>query len=353
LILRSSSLRAALYTFLACNACALLSEPAHAAQPDPSPPAPSDSASGSSAPSGDVGPQIQIPLPDPSSSSARASLTAPVPPGERTWDEPHWEPRKDITFSTFDYAVTASAVGTVIAAQIVKPQTKHAASGVLFDEDVRDFLRARSLNGRYAVRDASDVGVSLASTWPFLVDALVTTYYFKQRPDVALKMALVSAESFSIAAAIQSVANDVASRERPYGRLCGKEIPEQSVDCEPTGSTRYRSFFSGHTTLAFTSASILCVDHMTLGLLGTGGDVATCIGGYTIATMTSVFRIMADMHYATDVTVGALVGTSVGLVVPWLHFKDRNDAKTDKGGLLDLDMRVAPVGQGVGVVGTF
>lgn len=283
------------------------------------------------------GPQIEVPLPGPSASH---------PDEDRGTDGEHWHPRHELRFGTADFVVTGAAAGVVVGAAIVSPQAHHWRGGILFDEDVRDALRVESLHGRYAVRDASDVGVSLMSTWPFLVDALISAWWYRGRADLARNMALVSAEAFALASAVQGIANGVGSRERPYGRLCGKGIPEDSVDCD--GNVRYRSFFSGHTTLSFVSAGLLCTNHLGLGLLGPAGDLATCVGGFTVATMTSVFRIMSDMHYASDVAVGALVGSAAGFAVPLLHFETASRDSADK-----IELRLAPVGRGLGVVGTF
>jgi membrane-associated phospholipid phosphatase len=254
-------------------------------------------------------------------------------------DHIHWEPKRELSFGTGDFILTGAAAGVVIGTAAMPLRSEHWRGGILIDEDVRDALRLSTLPGRYAARDASDVGVSLASTWPFLVDALLTAWWYRGRADLARNMAFVSAEAFALAAAVQGTANQVASRERPFGRLCGKDVPENSVDCAP--SVRYRSFFSGHATLSFTSAALLCTNHLSLGLFGGAGDILTCVGGGTVAVMTSVFRIMSDMHYASDVAIGALVGTAAGITIPLLHMRSSQN------------VRIAPVGQGLGLVGTF
>lgn len=257
-----------------------------------------------------------------------------------------WRPRREIHFGTADYVITGSAVSAIIVGAVVTPSGNRWRGGILFDEAARDALRFDSLQGRYWVRDMSDVGISLATTWPFLVDALVTAWWYRGRADVARDMALVSSQAFALAAGVQSLGNLVGSRERPFGRLCGKDIPEKSVDCEP--DVRYRSFFSGHATLAFTGAGLVCAHHLGLGLLGPTGDILSCVGGYATATMTSIFRVMSDMHYASDALIGAAVGTAAGLAIPFLHF-ERPKAIATKA----VDVRLAPVGQGLGMQGTF
>lgn len=278
----------------------------------------------------------------------------PIPPTDNRFggDDPaKWDPKRTVQTSTADLAITGAATGVALAAAIIPPTSKHAKGGVLFDEDARDALRIDSRYGRYAVRDASDVGVSLASTWPFLVDALLTAWWHRGDVKLARNMALVNAEAFMIAAAAQGMTNTLVSRERPYGELCGTdEMPENSVDCQ--GNVRYRSFFSGHSTLSFTSAGLLCVHHLGLGLLGGPWDTVTCAAGFGVAATTALFRVMSDMHYASDITVGAVIGTSAGLLVPWLHLgPPPGTPASDRAGRVDI--RVTPVGQGLGLTGTF
>lgn len=291
------------------------------------------------------GPQVAVPLPLP---SGQRAYDGDRTPGHDTID---WHPTREVSFTGSDLIVTGVSAGVVIGAAIARPRPQHWRGGLLFDEDVRDALRVQNIYGRYATRDASDVGVSLMSTWPFLVDGLITAWWYRGRADLARSMAIVSAEAFAIAAAVQGIANDVGSRERPFGRHCGKEIPADSVDCD--GNVRYRSFFSGHTTLSFVSAGLLCTNHLMLDLLGAEGDRATCVGGVLVATMSSVFRIMSDMHYATDVAVGALVGSAVGITVPLLHYKMPAEAGAGTKTGVVRDVRLSPVGQGLGVMGTF
>ena len=114
---------------------------------------------------------------------------------------------------------------------------------------------------------ASDVILSLEATWPFFVDALITTWWYRGSPDAAAQMALVDGEALAIVTAIQGATNTIVSRERPYGQTCGTpELPNATNDCE--GNVRYRSFFSGHSAFTFMAAGLICVHHEKLDLLG-------------------------------------------------------------------------------------
>ena len=121
--------------------------------------------------------------------------TMPVRP--LLWN-PEW-PR----FGLADWIVTGTAGAMTLAAAIVAPQKKHYYGTLGIDGSVRKTIRYPSVEGRYAARDASDVILSLEATWPFFVDALITTWWYRGSPDAAAQMALVDGEALAIVTAIQ------------------------------------------------------------------------------------------------------------------------------------------------------
>ncbi len=253
-------------------------------------------------------------------------------------------------FSTADYLLTTAGGGITLAAAIIAPRPQHSLGGGLwFDNSVRNALRAHSLANRYIFRDASDVGLSLAVTWPFMADALTAAWWYRGSREAAQEMALIDLEALAVTGAIQGTANVLVSRERPYGQDCGSEaLPSDAVDC--SHSAHYRSFFSGHSSFSFTSAALICVHHFENELLGPPWDTLSCAGGYAVAATTATFRVVSDVHYATDVLTGALVGTLVGYGVPLLHYSRRGNPSSTLGG---LDLHLIPAAGGVGVLGIF
>ncbi|MBX3187123.1 MAG: phosphatase PAP2 family protein [Labilithrix sp.] len=259
----------------------------------------------------------------------------------------HWPGRR---FSTADWIITGAGAAMALAGAIIPPRSQHLRGGILFDEGARDFLRLDTAQARFVARDGSDVILSLEATWPFFVDALITTWWWRASPDTAAQMALVDAQALAVVTGLQGVTNTLVSRERPYGRNCGTEIlPEQTIDCQ--GSVRYRSFFSGHAAFSFMSAGLICVHHLELDLLGGGApDVITCVTAYTGAAITATLRTMGDMHYASDVIVGSLVGTTLGIAIPLWHYRGGEKKERDRHG---VDVHLVPVNGGIGVGGTF
>jgi membrane-associated phospholipid phosphatase len=208
---------------------------------------------------------------------------------------------------------------------------------------VRDALRLPSLRARYVARDTSDVLLSLMTTWPFFVDTAITAWWYRESPDVAYEMAVIDAEALAITAALQGATNTIAGRERPYGRDCGGALPNEVNDC--ANPVRYRSFFSGHSSLTFTAAGLICSHHLHLDLLGDPADVVSCVSGYVLAGATATLRVVSDVHYATDVLTGAAIGTAIGLAVPALHYHRRSRSP--------VELRFVPGAAGASVMGVF
>ncbi|MGE0789154.1 MAG: phosphatase PAP2 family protein [Sandaracinaceae bacterium] len=195
-----------------------------------------------------------------------------------------------------------------------------------FDEAARNALRLPVEQQRLIIRDFSDGLLTLMTSTPVLLDALILGAWQGQNEDAAIEMILIDAEVVTFTLALQTSANVLLSRERPYGRTCGgggpDDLPGESFFCD--SPDRYYSFFSGHTSQSFASAAVVCSFHMNMPLMGDGPEnMVPCIAAFTGAAATGLFRILGDMHYLSDVLTGAAVGTAVGFLLPWLlHFRD-------------------------------
>jgi membrane-associated phospholipid phosphatase len=290
----------------------------------------------------DDGTEAAPPVPNPS-----PFVIAGRPTGARQGTEPlRWTGRR---FTTADLIVMALGGGLTLAASIVPPRGMHVSGPIGFDAAARRALRADTLQSRYIFRDVSDVGLSLLVTWPFFADALASTWWYRGSRDTAEQMALVNLQTLAISGALQGMVNVLVSRERPYGSTCGTSgLPAAALDCE--GSTHYRSFFSGHAAFSFTSAAMICTDHTRQALLGAPWDALSCVAAYALAASTATFRVVADVHYASDVLTGMAVGTLVGYGVPWLHSQHADVGSVHVG---SLQLQIVPAAMGVGAVGLF
>jgi membrane-associated phospholipid phosphatase len=218
------------------------------------------------------------------------------------------------------------------------------------DEDVRQALQLPTYQQRRTARDLSDVLLSWSVMHPTVVDGFVVSSWYHRADDVTEQMVLINIEVLSITIAVQGVVAGVASRERPYGRDCGNQLDEDIRDCRR--NNRHRSFFSGHSAASFASAGLICSHHANLPLYGGGfADGAICGAAFAVAGATAGLRVVSDMHYTSDVLVGAAWGTLTGLSLPWLlHYRHGSEPRPQPS---ELRLHVVPLPGGLGVGGSF
>jgi len=142
---------------------------------------------------------------------------------------------------------------------------------------------------------------------------------------------VVYVEALAVTTAIQNATNFIVARPRP-----------RSYAGDPafinTGEG-YVSFYAGHVS---TVSAGLAVVALTIRKRY-GEQVWPWIVGALITASVAVERVASGHHFPTDVTVGAVAGTTVGLAVPWLHFR--------RG---ETHVQIAPLGvNGLGLVGAF
>lgn len=242
-----------------------------------------------------------------------------------------------------DYAVIGASAATIATARALGPaRGRFGGQGILADEAVRDALLLPTREGQHVIADVSDLTLSLVTAWPML-DATVVSFGHYRDAELARELAILSFEVSGVVAAMQTLANSIAGRQRPFGRRCGSELPETLDDC--FSRDRHYSFFSGHTSQSFAAAAVTCSVHAKLDLYGGGAaDWLPCIGTMSLAAFTGAARIMADKHYLSDVVTGAVVGTTVGLVIPLMvRFRPQRKSR----------VQIFPTGNGVQVGGVF
>jgi membrane-associated phospholipid phosphatase len=269
------------------------------------------------------------------------SPATPIVPALSDADSPvlEWDPQW-AQAGAWNYAFIGinGAVAGVTAIQ--RPASNHnMVEPILFDSWARNTFRLTTQQDRYIARDVSDVLLSLEATWPVFVDSVIVAYGVRRSPHVAYETAMIDLEAITLSLAVQQLTANLVSRPRPYSHNCGGVLPAGANDC--VRNTRYRSFFSGHATVAFTGASLICAHRARLDFFGDGADVATCVTAYVAAALTAGLRVASDMHYASDVITGAIVGTAIGLGIPALHYRRRDRSV--------VDISFYPVGAGLGV----
>jgi len=110
---------------------------------------------------------------------------------------------------------------------------------------------------------------------------------------------------------VRTLLKETIDRPRPY--------VGQSASPADT-SEDYDSFPSGHTLLAFASATYL----QTMGSLFYPDSKAvkiTSAAAWTLAGTTAILRVVGGSHHPSDVLAGAAIGSTLGFLGPWITSK--------------------------------
>ena len=142
---------------------------------------------------------------------------------------------------------------------------------------------------------------------------------------------VVYVEALAVDTALQNATNFIVARPRPR-TYAGDPAFLRSGE-------GYLSFYAGHVSTAFAG---LAVAGYTIRKRY-GEKVWPWIVGALIASSVAVERVASGHHFPTDVAVAAVVGTGIGIAVPWLHLRR-----------WETHVQIVPVGaHGLGLAGAF
>lgn len=196
---------------------------------------------------------------------------------------------------------------TVASAWLLNPELSPAHCAPLCDkQDV--FAGDRSVAGRWDPNWslAGDIGAAailLGSVGTLVVDEGIKN---------GLNDTVIVAESVLVTNMLSTLTNLAVRRPRPY--LYGTEASEsRRSEGEAT-----LSFFSGHTANAFAA---VWTTFQALRRLHSRSVLPWMFLGVGIAgaSFVGASRVLAGQHFLTDVLAGAIVGSSIGILVPELH----------------------------------
>jgi len=134
-------------------------------------------------------------------------------------------------------------------------------------------------------------------------------------------LGLHGTEAVAVSGIITGVLKDALGRSRPYVTADGKPHDFGFARGLTKGSA-YQSFPSGHTTAAFAAASVVTSESQRWWPHGTWIVAPAMYGG---ATLVGLSRMYNNKHWASDVALGAAIGTFSGIkVVRYTHGHSNN-----------------------------
>ncbi len=130
--------------------------------------------------------------------------------------------------------------------------------------------------------------------------------------------ALVFGEALAVSFLLNSAIKFLVQRPRPY---VYHPDPRVRATVEAAGSSSHLSFYSGHSATGFTAA---VAGAYLFGLRTRDTTARAVMWGVelALATATANLRVRAGLHFYSDAIVGAIAGSAVGVLLPFLHQPD-------------------------------
>lgn len=193
------------------------------------------------------------------------------------------------------------------------PACKLSESGTYCDPSKLNALDATVVgNNSETWRQLSNVGIGAAYAMPLLIGALDSFAADTNTPwgDWGTDL-LVITEAGLLTSLLTSAVKYAVRRPRPT--QYSPDMPNRF------GTSEHQlSFPSGHTSVA---AAVSSAYAMTFSLRHPDSPWRWAVyGGAGLATVfTGYSRVAAGMHFYTDVLGGMVLGTTLGLLIPWVH----------------------------------
>jgi membrane-associated phospholipid phosphatase len=176
------------------------------------------------------------------------------------------------------------------------------------DEHLAQEFRKDNLVSNKTLRNLSTNVRFFGGPGPFIIGGTVYLGGRLFRVRRAAELGLHGTEAVLVGLSTAGVLKLVLGRARPY--LVGDTLPHNFKFGRGWKSEDYKSFPSGHATAAFSAAAAVTAEASEWWPQHTLLIGAVMYGG---ASMVGLSRMYDDKHWASDVLVGAAVGTFAGL----------------------------------------
>ena len=205
-----------------------------------------------------------------------------------------------------DIALSALAIGISVSSLLIETEPSRIPNS-LNRSDVNAFDRALMVTRQNAaIKRVSDVTVAGLGLLPVL------SFLDNLNANTVLTYGVMYSQAMLLAYGSRMLLKNNVTRFRPYLHD-GRELRSDH---------RTDSFPSGHTCAAFLSATFFSTT-FSLEHPDSRWRWPVIIGSHILAASVGAMRMMAGMHFLSDVLVGAAMGSLYGWLIPYLH-RNRN-----------------------------
>lgn len=153
---------------------------------------------------------------------------------------------------------------------------------------------------------AGDAGLVLCMLTPSVLFATQKEEWFT--------IGVMYAETLLIANGIKELTKLAVNRDRPFMYYNPSTYPKDDVEDGDFAN----SFPSGHSTMSFAGAAFASYTFSKY-FPDSPYRYAVTASSFTLAAATACLRVKSGNHFATDVLTGAVLGSAVGFLVPFVH----------------------------------
>jgi membrane-associated phospholipid phosphatase len=214
-----------------------------------------------------------------------------------------------------EYIIFGSAIGLgVIGLKInddILPLTLEEINALNRD-DVNSFDRGATYNWSLAIANTSDILAAALILSPALL-----AFSDEVRNDFTPVLTMYF-QTLILAEALPLTLKGITQRTRPF--VYNEDAPLE----EKQSQNAKRSFFSGHTSVAFAMAVFLSTVYSDYH---PNSEWKPFIWGVSLLAASTVgyLRYAAGKHFPTDIITGALVGSAIGYFIPFIHRTNESD----------------------------
>lgn len=184
-------------------------------------------------------------------------------------------------------------------------------------KDIHPFDRSATYN--WSIKSQKNSNITKNSL-KFLPGFLLLPEVKNKQWANCLTIGLMYFEAYYLNSNITNITKVTVRRNRPY--LYNTSFSEDERVTFRDHQNSYKSFFSGHTSAAFCSAAFLSKVYSDIYGRSKWSYLISGIS-FSLAATTGYLRWKGGVHYPTDIIAGAIVGTSIGYLIPSMH-KIRN-----------------------------
>lgn len=199
------------------------------------------------------------------------------------------------------------AAGFVVGTRLARPFDKQAAIALQRPERQKRWIFQE---GSKIVRTIAVPGAPIIGTTMYAIGRL-------SHDERLAEVGLHGTEALFVGELVGTTLKDLFGRARPYVDTSGPNPDDWQLLRGLRGGTNYQSFPSGHTVAAFAAAAAVSTETSIWWPTATYVLIGPAL--YVGAAAVGVSRMYNNRHWASDVMLGAAIGTFAGTKVVRYH----------------------------------